>query len=577
MRLTSAHVRDFKSINDATEVAIDPEVTCLVGKNESGKTAFLEALYKLNPLQGTDTAFDDLSEYPRTRRNEDRESIPERAPITARFVLEDADMAALEAELGAGAFASREITVSRTYGNTLSFAYDLDEAAVSDKGDAASVHDRAMRKLAELLPKFLYFDHYSTLPGRFSVPFIQSRKPEQLDRNQMTAKSMLSLAGVDAAEFTMKAYEQRRAALEAAAVHVSKQAFKYWKQNKQLRVSFDADFQHPPDGEELPPWLHVRIENTRHGMTLNFDERSSGFVWFFSFFAFFSAYRKARQKLVVLLDEPGLGLHAAGQSDLLDMIDAELAGNGHQVIYSTHSPFMIRATQLHRARTVEDAEEAGTVVSSEVRRHHPETVFPLQAALGYAIAQNLTQGPDTLVVRTPSDMIYLQILSDHLRQTQGRTNLSDRWVLVPAGGVENVPAFVALYGNKLNVAALVHGVVSGDNRDAALPEHRLLEATRLVEIGEFSQRKESDIEDLFDEDFYLALLHESGAGTVNKASLPPGPRILERIRAALGRPVDSYRPAAHLLRNQTKLLTRLDTGTLGRFEGLFKRLNALLD
>src|SRR5262245_15172979 len=103
MRLTSAHVRDFKSIHDATEVAIDPEVTCLVGKNESGKTAFLEALYKLNPLQGTDTAFDDLSEYPRTRRNEDRESIPERAPITARFLLEDADIAALEAELGAGA------------------------------------------------------------------------------------------------------------------------------------------------------------------------------------------------------------------------------------------------------------------------------------------------------------------------------------------------------------------------------------------------------------------------------------------------------------------------------------------
>src|SRR5689334_23643419 len=54
----------------------------------------------------------------------------------------------------------------------------------------------------------------------------------------------------------------------------------------------------------------------------------------------------------------------------------------------------------------------------------------------------------------------------------------------------------------------------------------------------------------------ISLLHESGAGTVNKASLPPGSRILERIRAALGRPVDSYRPAAHLLRNQTKLLTR---------------------
>jgi predicted ATP-dependent endonuclease of OLD family len=51
MRLLSVRVTDFKSINDATEVAIDPQVTCLVGKNESGKTAFLEALFKrLNSL-----------------------------------------------------------------------------------------------------------------------------------------------------------------------------------------------------------------------------------------------------------------------------------------------------------------------------------------------------------------------------------------------------------------------------------------------------------------------------------------------------------------------------------------------
>lgn len=43
MRLTSAHVRDFKSITDSGEVKLDREVICLVGKNESGKTAFLGA------------------------------------------------------------------------------------------------------------------------------------------------------------------------------------------------------------------------------------------------------------------------------------------------------------------------------------------------------------------------------------------------------------------------------------------------------------------------------------------------------------------------------------------------------
>jgi len=560
MRLLSVHVTDFKSIDDATEVAIDPQVTCLVGKNESGKTAFLEALYKLNPLQGKDTAFDDLREYPRARRNEDRESIRERAPVTARFQLEDEDIAALEEELGQGCFASNEISVSRTYGNTLSFAFEL-----SEKSNA---HEKAMKKLAVLLPKFLYFDSYSTLPGVFSIPHIQSLEPHQLDSNQLTAKALLKLAGIGATEFTVKEYETRRAALEAAAVQVSRQAFKYWKQNKQLRVSFDADFQKPAQGEQLAPWLQVRIENTRHGMTLNFDERSTGFVWFFSFFAYFSAYRKANQKLIILLDEPGLSLHAAGQSDLLDMIDQELAANGHQVIYTTHSPFMIRATELGRARTVEDLEEAGTVVSADFHRNNIATVFPLQAALGYAMARTLDHGPDSLVVQGPSDMIYLQLMSDHLKQQQGRTGLNDRWVLIPAGGIEKAPAFVALYGNRLNVAVLVNCAEGG--------VQQLLDAARVLDLGEFTQRAQSDIEDLFDEDFYLALLHESGAATINKATLAGGPRILKRIEAALGRPVDRYRPAAHMLRNQTKLLTRIDTVTLSRFEALFKRVNSLL-
>ena len=48
MKLTKVHIREFQSIQDSTEVEIG-DVTCLVGKNESGKTAFLQALRRLNP------------------------------------------------------------------------------------------------------------------------------------------------------------------------------------------------------------------------------------------------------------------------------------------------------------------------------------------------------------------------------------------------------------------------------------------------------------------------------------------------------------------------------------------------
>ncbi|MCW4038855.1 MAG: ATP-binding protein [Candidatus Bathyarchaeota archaeon] len=48
MKLESVKIENFKSILDTTEFSVK-NVTCLVGKNEAGKSAILQALYKLNP------------------------------------------------------------------------------------------------------------------------------------------------------------------------------------------------------------------------------------------------------------------------------------------------------------------------------------------------------------------------------------------------------------------------------------------------------------------------------------------------------------------------------------------------
>ena len=52
MKLIKVQIQCFRNILDSTEVDIQNDVTCLVGKNESGKTAFLEALRRLKPAQG---------------------------------------------------------------------------------------------------------------------------------------------------------------------------------------------------------------------------------------------------------------------------------------------------------------------------------------------------------------------------------------------------------------------------------------------------------------------------------------------------------------------------------------------
>ncbi len=128
-----------------------------------------------------------------------------------------------------------------------------------------------------------------------------------------------------------------------------------------------------------------------------------------------------QRNLILLLDEPGLTLHATAQADFLRYIN-ELATK-HQVLYTTHSPFMIHSDRLNQVRVVEDQKTIGTIISDNISGSDPRTIFPLQAALGWTIAQNLFISERNLLVEGPSDLIYLKSVSA-LLETQGRTSTS---------------------------------------------------------------------------------------------------------------------------------------------------------
>ncbi|HEY4728433.1 MAG TPA: hypothetical protein VIJ32_09570, partial [Actinomycetes bacterium] len=91
-------------------------MTCLVGRNESGKTAFLEALHQANPFGGPVRGFDELRDYPRRLRGRDRAQIAGTTAVSATFELDDADLEALARHTGAEVPGAKEITVERTYG-----------------------------------------------------------------------------------------------------------------------------------------------------------------------------------------------------------------------------------------------------------------------------------------------------------------------------------------------------------------------------------------------------------------------------------------------------------------------------
>src|SRR6266498_3073928 len=540
MHLTSAIVKRFKSIDDSEVVRFEPDVTCLVGRNESGKTAFLEALARLNPLADDPLAFDELRDYPRRLRGSEEE-IAATVPVSATFELDDADVDDLWGEFGPGVVTSRTVRLDRTYGGRRRLVVEQDDDGRARGGGAALASFVTAR-----VPRFLYFGQYNVLPGRVSIPRLQTLPPTRLAPGERTARSLLRLAGVGADDFVESTYERRK-------------------------VELDVDFRPKGPGGEPGPFLDIRIRDQRHRVTMNFGERSEGFVWFFSFVAAFSEVRETDQ-LVVLLDEPGLGLHAAAQADLLRYIGERLAPR-HQVVYTTHSPFMVDPTAPRRVRTVEDLDGEGTRVREPSEAGRPDTLVPLRAALASRVAAEVDLGPDTLLVSSPADLVYLEVMSAYLREA-GRGGLDPRWVPLPAGGLHAIPALAAMLGAPLRAAVLL-------SRGAGHPEvtelvaDGLLLPERLVALTEVTGTAEAGIEDLFGEGFYLELLAWSGLRAPRASELPSGGALVKRVEYALGQPIDRYQPARFLLINQERLLPAIGRVTINRFAQLFEILNEL--
>lgn len=643
MFLRSVRIKNYKCIEDTGVFRLD-KVTCLVGKNESGKSAILEALYKLNPVVADEGDYD-VIEYPRRRWSlyrEKRETDPDIVLETV-WELDDSDQEILTEKFGNKALSTKEVTITKGYDNTLNWEISYNEGNIlkcvlensglyKEEVDAlkeistieeliAYLEGKSNRSerenlflenliktfpkktvfsgvkniLQNRLPKFVYFPNYERMRGRVALHDLVNRKNQnKLDLSDRIFLALLDLAGTSIDEINkIGTLEHLYAELEAVSNRITETIFHYWSQNRHLEVEFRLDQGRPGDP---PPFnqgfiFQTRIRNSRHGVTVNFEERSTGFIWFFSFLVWFSQLQKYYGKnLLLLLDEPGLSLHGRAQQDLLRYFREQLAPY-YQVIYTTHSPFMIDPEALLSVRIVEDVvtssgEVLGTKVREDVFATESETVFPLQAALGYDITQTLFVGKNVLLVEGPSDFLYLKWFSSEL-QHQNREGLDRRWVITPSGGIDKIASFVALFGgNEINIAVITDFRSGLKGKIKSLTElYRLI---GVFTVNSYLGQAEADIEDLLGREFYFALVNRcynlSDEYTLNPKKEPKNLRVVKEVEEHFRTlppdfpEFDHYTPAAYLVENGKDLRNELPglNCALDRFEQLFKDLNKLL-
>ena len=456
----------------------------MVGPNEAGKTALLEAIQRINPPTGI-RGFDPLRDYPRSEYDdissrkvlpgnvtvveahfgldpEDKEALsPEfrdceyvfgrkldnnswhdlkGAPPSAKFGDIKKDLLRLSAHIDSRVSPSPEgssppdfpgvLLTAVTHGWT--DATDVSgEAAAALKSalekiyprieegneteekrydhllNAIDVNDRraaALWTLGLRLPLFIRFRDYFRVRPLIHLEHLALRMERNLvddDYYDYGNKCLLRLLGFTARELSnlakipeptpgdaeaLQAYRDqldfRSYQLASASVRLTDELRAAWvpdaKRAEAERLRIVADGQ----------YLKVIVEDDV-GVEIELDQRSEGFQWLVSFFiVFFAESADKHKNAILLLDEPGLSLHALKQREFRTTISRLAEFN--QTLYTTHSPFLVGPDELSFVRVVEMTDRSvGTKVHTNITAEDPVALLPLQEALGYDLAQSL--------------------------------------------------------------------------------------------------------------------------------------------------------------------------------------------
>ncbi len=471
-------IENFRSISDTRWCRLSADcVTCLIGQNESGKTSILEALEAFYTGEIHQDYLRDDQQMPK---------------VSCRFEIDWKPIAPyLEDYLFPPGFATwkneegSKVSLVRSWTEQDSSTLELgdeglltmirefelfvissqpessDETNELDTGDATvapgetSVGDEDTREvitakgLAEHLegwiPIFVRFDDYeSLLPDRIDLADLRGQK-----RNVEGYKGVLnflSVSGMDIGEL-----DGERRIIENRINQINNQVSTdfqaFWSQGmgRNTALRLEVDFEHHSDDEDKPGEPYLAFWMSQGDRKLYPKQRSGGVRWFLSFYLQLkaSASESIEKGRIFLIDEPGGSLHAKAQDDVLRLFDN--IKETTQIVYTTHSPFLVREEDLPRILAVQrnvDGEMWGDTKVLDVHNLGDasiETLTPVYTTMGMKLSQqSVIREYNNIIVEEPSAHYYLlafKLLCGSRRELH----------FVAAEGASNVPKLAYLF------------------------------------------------------------------------------------------------------------------------------------
>ena len=322
--------------------------------------------------------------------------------------------------------------------------------------------------------------------------------------------------------------DTRDAQLNSASYRLTEEIRKIWNPNIQNqeanKIVIKADQQ----------YLKVSVEDSI-GVQIELDQRSEGFQWLVSFFVvFFAEAQDSNVNAVLLLDEPGLNLHALKQREFRHTISRLSKKN--QTIYTTHSPFLVGSDELDMVRVVEMTDRTvGTKLHTRITASDPAALLPLQEALGYDLAQSLFTQRKNLVLEGLTDYWYIAAAADMLRADE-IANLDETISLIPANTAGKVVYYATiLHAQNLKVAALLDSDNAGNQAANQETLVHTLGNKKILRTADFlkSPITKSEIEDLFRDTLIEVAKESLGWDVKTKAATQPTKSVVKILEAEI--------------------------------------------
>jgi hypothetical protein len=416
-------------------------------------------------------------------------------------------------------------------------------AKLIEQIDFNKKHDEVLAMLDKRTPVFILFNNYFKVKPSVHLEHLAQRTEQNLLDDEyydygnlcllkllgFTARQLADLGNTISPNINdtaaLKVYkdtlDRRSYQLNAASVRLTEEIKTVWMPNPnrpeadKLKVTADGQY------------LKVVVED-EIGVDIELDQRSEGFQWLVSFFVVFFAEAMDKHKnAILLLDEPGMSLHALKQRDFRDTITRLSEKN--QTIYTTHSPFLVGPDELDIVKVVEmKNRREGTKVHTTLSSSDPAGLLPLQEALGYDLAQSLFSQQRNLILEGLTDYWYLDATAELLRAAKIE-NLNEKIALVFANSAGKVVYYATiLFAHNLKVAALLDSDAAGDQ--AAQQEnivHTLGNKSILRTKDYVSDVLKPEIEDLLRETLIGIVKSEYGKDTSAIVSSQPTRPIID--------------------------------------------------